>query len=86
MGEQDKKGAGKDEPYTGSVVGFLEEASEETKRVEAQPEPSAPSKPAVRAIPRVRMLAKKLGVDINNVKGTGPDGMVTEEDVKKAQK
>ena len=40
---------------------------------------------AVQAVPAVRRMAKELGVDITMVKGTGTDGRVTEEDVKKAK-
>jgi pyruvate dehydrogenase E2 component (dihydrolipoamide acetyltransferase) len=39
----------------------------------------------VQATPAVRKLAKDLGVDISIVKGTGPNGRVTDEDVKKAK-
>jgi pyruvate dehydrogenase E2 component (dihydrolipoamide acetyltransferase) len=40
---------------------------------------------AVQATPAVRRLAKDLGVDISTTAGTGPNGRVTEEDVKKAK-
>jgi pyruvate dehydrogenase E2 component (dihydrolipoamide acetyltransferase) len=33
--------------------------------------------------PKARRLAKELGVDINKVHGTGPDGTITSEDVEK---
>jgi pyruvate dehydrogenase E2 component (dihydrolipoamide acetyltransferase) len=36
----------------------------------------------VLATPRVRALAKELGVDLTAVKGTGPGGRVTEDDVR----
>jgi pyruvate dehydrogenase E2 component (dihydrolipoamide acetyltransferase) len=36
----------------------------------------------VLATPKVRALAKELGIDINAVPGTGPGGRVTEEDVR----
>jgi pyruvate dehydrogenase E2 component (dihydrolipoamide acetyltransferase) len=36
------------------------------------------------ALPAVRQLAKKLGVDIEHVAGTGADGRVTAEDVERA--
>jgi pyruvate dehydrogenase E2 component (dihydrolipoamide acetyltransferase) len=38
----------------------------------------------VLATPATRMLAKELGVNIGSVKGTGPGGRITDEDVKKA--
>jgi pyruvate dehydrogenase E2 component (dihydrolipoamide acetyltransferase) len=36
--------------------------------------------------PKARRLAKELGVDISKVKGTGPDGTITSEDVTTAAK
>jgi pyruvate dehydrogenase E2 component (dihydrolipoamide acetyltransferase) len=36
---------------------------------------------AVRALPLVRKLAKDLGVDLSQVKGSGADGRITREDV-----
>ncbi|MEM2629367.1 MAG: dihydrolipoamide acetyltransferase family protein, partial [Acidilobaceae archaeon] len=35
----------------------------------------------IRAPPRVRKLARELGVDLSKVKGTGPGGVITESDV-----
>ncbi len=42
----------------------------------------------VKALPQVRALAKQHGIDLSAVKGTGPEGRITEEDVKatKAEK
>ncbi len=34
--------------------------------------------------PAVRALAKQLGVDLSNIKGSGKDGMITQQDVKAA--
>src|SRR5579862_1966957 len=36
----------------------------------------------VPAAPHVRRLARELGIDIHNVKGTGPTGRISEDDVK----
>ncbi|MBI5643443.1 MAG: 2-oxo acid dehydrogenase subunit E2, partial [Deltaproteobacteria bacterium] len=44
-----------------------------------------PEKEEVMASPKARALAKKLGVDISNINGTGPGGMVTEDDVRAGQ-
>ncbi len=38
----------------------------------------------VKAVPAVRATARKLGVDIARVRATGPDGVVTMQDVKNA--
>ena len=37
----------------------------------------------VLAVPSTRRLARELGVDISKVKGTGPGGRITDEDVRK---
>jgi pyruvate dehydrogenase E2 component (dihydrolipoamide acetyltransferase) len=44
--------------------------------------PPAPGR--VRATPPVRKLAKELGVDLSAVAGTGPEGRITREDVRRA--
>ena len=45
--------------------------------------PALVSDPAL-ATPSVRALAKELGVDVNKVAGTGPEGRVLEKDVRQA--
>ncbi|MEF1254932.1 dihydrolipoamide acetyltransferase family protein [Vibrio sp. M260112] len=35
----------------------------------------------VTALPSTRLLAKKLGVDLNTVSGTGPNGIITDNDI-----
>ncbi len=78
------------QPSTG-VVGELEEAPEEEP--EKKEKPSAPPRPApaappreaeILAVPMVRRLAKDLKVDLAGVKGTGPQGRITKDDVLKA--
>lgn len=44
-------------------------------------EPGSVPDSAVKAMPKVRQLAKELGIDLALVRGTGKDGMITEEDV-----
>lgn len=45
-------------------------------------EPAAPGKPrAALAAPRVRRLARDLGVPLDRVQGSGPGGVITREDV-----
>jgi pyruvate dehydrogenase E2 component (dihydrolipoamide acetyltransferase) len=47
--------------------------------------PAPPAKAdgrAAPASPAVRRLAREIGVDINDVEGTGPNGRITQEDVK----
>jgi pyruvate dehydrogenase E2 component (dihydrolipoamide acetyltransferase) len=55
-----------------SVIPFRAEVPEQARR---------PSHLAA-ASPAIRRFARELGVDINQVKGTGPEGRIDEEDVK----
>jgi pyruvate dehydrogenase E2 component (dihydrolipoamide acetyltransferase) len=57
----------------------------------AEPEKPAPKiekgeEARVKASPVARRIAAELGVDLSSVKGTGPDGRVTETDVRAAAK
>jgi len=66
------KTEGKAAPVTGpSVVGVVTDSKEEIREV--------------LATPKVRKLALELGVDIKAVKGTGPQGRITEDDIKAAK-
>lgn len=49
----------------------------------AEPEPAKPAG-KIMASPRAKKLAADLGVDLASVKGTGPAGKITEQDVKAA--
>ena len=55
-----------------------------------QPKPQAkeqkPEEARVKASPVARRIAAELGVDLSTVKGTGPDGRITETDVRAAAK
>ncbi len=68
-------------PYTGSVVGRLEEAPDEEPAPVATIPGAAPVEPEVLAMPSVRALAKELGVDLASIRGTGPGGRVLKQDV-----
>jgi pyruvate dehydrogenase E2 component (dihydrolipoamide acetyltransferase) len=48
----------------------------------AEPVPRRETK--VRATPLIRKIAQELGVDLAGVQGTGPEGRISEEDVRKA--
>jgi pyruvate dehydrogenase E2 component (dihydrolipoamide acetyltransferase) len=48
--------------------------------------PRADAEPRVKASPVARRLAGEHGIDLTTVKGTGPDGRVTESDVRAAAK
>jgi pyruvate dehydrogenase E2 component (dihydrolipoamide acetyltransferase) len=48
--------------------------------------PPQPEEARVKASPVARRIASELGVDLSTVKGSGPDGRVTETDVRTAAK
>ena len=48
------------------------------------PPPNAPAPEKARATPLVRRLAQELGVDLESLIGTGPQGRITEDDVRDA--
>jgi pyruvate/2-oxoglutarate dehydrogenase complex dihydrolipoamide acyltransferase (E2) component len=48
------------------------------------PGTAAPNQVPARATPLVRSLAKELGVDLDALSGTGPQGRITEQDVRGA--
>lgn len=74
-----KKESSAKEPYTGSVVGFLEEAKGTSeKREEIHKE----VKDRVLATLKVKKLAEKIGIDLTKVKGSGENGRILEEDLK----
>jgi pyruvate dehydrogenase E2 component (dihydrolipoamide acetyltransferase) len=52
--------------------------------MEQAPEPRREAPQKVRATPLVRRLAQELGVDIESLTGTGPQGRITEQDVRGA--
>lgn len=85
IGEQGESFAAPPEkPKSVGVVGELEEAPEEIPVAVTKTEPSKPALVSehVLATPAVRGLAKELGVDINQVRGSGPEGRVLEKDVR----
>ena len=59
--------------------------TERSARPQAAPTAAAePPKSGVQISPKARRLAKEKGVDLTKVRGTGPDGTITSEDVLKA--
>lgn len=59
------------------VIEPAEEAAAE------KPQTGQPAPREVAAMPAARRLARELGVDLTKVRGTGPGGVITVEDVKK---
>ena len=76
-GGEIKTGEAKPREDSGTVVGAMEASN----RVVAE---QAISVGGVKAMPAVRALAKKLGVDLSRVSPSGADGVVTMNDVKDA--
>ena len=82
------------EPRDSKVISMPQRAAQEpadrSGRLQpdaAQAAPPAPAAgkdrgPAAAASPSVRRLAREIGVDINDVQGSGPEGRITQEDVK----
>ena len=77
------------------VIGEDGAAADGSARAEPEPAPAVSAMPGgqspgpgqagrVRATPLVRRLAQELGVDLQGLDGTGPQGRVTEEDVRSA--
>jgi pyruvate dehydrogenase E2 component (dihydrolipoamide acetyltransferase) len=58
--------------------------SAEIKEVQATPEMQAEDTQKVRATPLARKLARGYNINIDSIKGTGPNGRITEQDVEKA--
>ncbi|MDZ4811539.1 MAG: dihydrolipoamide acetyltransferase family protein [Pseudomonadota bacterium] len=61
----------------GTVVGAMQSSNEVRSDV-------VTTVGGVKAMPAVRALAKKLGVDLTRIRGSGPDGIVSLQDVKSA--
>ena len=77
----------------GTVLVVIGEDGAATGQPQAEPQPSVSDvsqgqslgpdqKGRVRATPLVRRLAQELGVELESLEGTGPQGRVTEEDVR----
>jgi len=67
-----------------SVIGELEEAPEEEETKLQAPKQVAKQSSNVQALPSVRKLADEMGVNLESVKGSGPSGRITEDDVRRA--
>lgn len=82
--------AGKDENIESALADTISaspgaKAAPTSRPAAPAPRPEGGSDEArVKASPRARMLAKEMGIDVSAVAGTGPEGRITEEDVRKA--
>src|SRR5882724_7889768 len=73
-------------PQQQGVGAAVSAARTETTQQKPQAREQKPEEPRVKASPVARRIAAELGVDLSTVKGTGPDGRVTETDVRAAAK
>ena len=68
-------------------AGAVESAAQtEAPQKESQAREQQPEEARVKASPVARRVAAELGVDLSAIKGTGPNGRVTETDVRAAAK
>src|SRR5262245_27394325 len=69
------------------AAAFVPEVAPAREATSATPRPAASSPeggPAVRAAPAARALARRVGIELAAVAGTGPGGRITVEDVERA--
>lgn len=71
-----------DAPVAAETVPVEPEASGEGRRAAPVPVSSVPSGKKVPAAPSVRRFAREIGIDLTQVKGSGPYGRVSKDDVK----
>lgn len=75
---------GEETQAKGTVVGNLEIGNTILDEVAIGIKPKNVTNSAIKAIPAIRMLAKKLNVDLATVNASGPNGQITAEDVERA--
>jgi pyruvate dehydrogenase E2 component (dihydrolipoamide acetyltransferase) len=87
--EKEKSAQKKEEPKTEEKEEKKAAAPKEEKKAEAEkpaPKIEKAEEARVKASPVARRIAAELGMDLSSVKGTGPEGRVTETDVRAAAK
>ena len=73
-------------PQQKRVEAAASAARDQGKQQKAESTGREAEQPRVKASPVARRIAAELGVDLSSVKGTGPEGRVTETDVRAAAK
>jgi pyruvate dehydrogenase E2 component (dihydrolipoamide acetyltransferase) len=73
-------------PHQEAVGAAVSAPRDKTTREKPQAREQKPEEARVKASPVARRIAVDLGVDLSTVNGTGPDGRVTETDVRAAAK
>lgn len=76
-----QKTAAKKADDSGTVVGSVPTSDEELVETAVAGSDIASHRDRIRAAPAVRALAKRLGVDLASVRGTGRGGLITVDDV-----
>jgi pyruvate dehydrogenase E2 component (dihydrolipoamide acetyltransferase) len=84
--EAPKQAEGKKEEKPQKETAPPQEKIDEKKTVEPPGRRPLQAEPRVKASPVARRIAAELGIDLAGVKGTGPDGRVTESDLRAAAK
>ncbi|MBS1706406.1 MAG: 2-oxo acid dehydrogenase subunit E2 [Armatimonadetes bacterium] len=87
-GEEVPKGWGSADYKSAEKEDSTEAAVEEPKEVVAAsaPSPAAKSDERVKISPLARRIANDAGIDLSQIKGSGPGGRIVQEDVQKAIK
>ncbi len=67
----------------GTVVGNIEVSNEVLRESATGIKPMKVSGNKIKAVPAARILAKKSGIDLSTVTGSGPHGSISVDDVKK---
>jgi pyruvate/2-oxoglutarate dehydrogenase complex dihydrolipoamide acyltransferase (E2) component len=67
-----------------SEAGMASSRHRERRLSGAEPPPREREEAKVRATPLIRRLAQELGVELDTIQGTGPQGRITEQDVRGA--
>ncbi|MDF1653628.1 MAG: dihydrolipoamide acetyltransferase family protein [Coxiellaceae bacterium] len=70
---------------SGTVVGAIEVSGDVMNESATGIQTKKSAGAAVKVTPAVRLLAKRLGVDLSGITGTGPQGMISKADVEAAQ-
>jgi 2-oxoisovalerate dehydrogenase E2 component (dihydrolipoyl transacylase) len=68
----------------GSVVGKLETSEKKWNEGDVIIGAAKSQSTAIKAMPAARMLAQQMGVDLATITASGPNGLITPDDVKKA--
>ncbi len=78
--------ANEEDEDSGTVVGKMEVATEESREehffIGA---PKGQNSSAVKTTPAIRSLASRMGIDLNQVQGSGPNGIITAHDLERAR-